>query len=1061
MASRVDERVLGPGTTVRFTLLLVLLAVASVAAASDFASLPVDPDPWSCWLAAGWDPDRGDLAVLGGRLSQAGPLEACLAHHAPPPPWWLPLLGPVVLGLVATALFFATAARKARRLVPVARVDRDGDLTAALDDLVATAGLPRSPAFVVDPTAASTGAVVFGRDREPVVSLHAGLLVRRAADPAGFRAVVLHELAHVHNRDVTLTGATVALWRAFLALVLLPEAVWLAARFADGPSSPLWSSTLPVLARGAVLAVVLVLLVHLARADVLRTREVHADLTALRWGADRRGWDVADTRPFGGAFAELWRTHPRGDLRRASLDDPAPLFGVRALPMFLTGVGAALINNSAWQYLKDHRFAGWWVDQFVALLAAGLVTGVLGIALWRAVVHARLTGLAAPTGVRAGLWLGAGVLAGELVTGQNVVHDWVPARWWLLPVVVVAGVAFAWWIARCARLWAGTWSGRTLRAPMLLVLAAGCVVLSTWFAWWLGGGAVLVVGWPVELDAMVAEFQRRIPGVGPPWLVEVVVAAVPLTASVTKVPLVLVAVALAWVVPLLAWAVRRGPLRWVREADPDLPGPPPTPLPRLRRVVAPGLLAGVVAGAALVVCRDLPELEFIAATFTAVTAAALLAAATAPGRHHLPVLLSAGQVAALTTLAAAVGLRSWSVLEPVITLALVAAAVVAVAVAGVRAAIRRLVRTRAVPAATDPAADPAADLPATDSAATTNSAATTVSAAATVSAATTDPAPATPGAPPTRQVSQPGQDHEPAQVSEPRHDLEPHRSLEPRRRAVVAVLATAAFLVSGVEVARGVATPSGELPFRPGPGQSSPASAHTTRLQAAAWARVGGRAILNRVTTAETCADTTTAARAAETFLRVPDPRLRPLWDAVVTRSARARASCATDPGTHRAWTRRAADAATALSAGLDAVARGDEPTATVPDLGEALDPAQWADRGARDLMTRFDTAATDLFAYLNKVQGQVETTALAPHCAEVTEVAKDAHGFFPVSDPWVQERWDGFVRSAAEAGLGCAQALVDLDVDGLRTVLVEIERLQEVVACLDNRVRGVTDDAC
>lgn len=1012
MASRIDERVLGPGTTVRFTLLLVLLAVASVVAASDFVSWPAESDPWSCWLAAGWDPDSEDLAVLSGRLSQPGPLEACLARYAPPPPWWLPLLGPVVLALVATALFFATAACKARRLVPVARVDHDGDLTAALDDLVTTAGLPRAPAFVVDPTAASTGAVVFGRNRKPVVSLHGGLLVRRVADPAGFRAVVLHELAHVHNRDITLTGATVALWRVFLALVLLPEVVWLGAQFVDGPSSPLWSSYLPGLARDIVLAVVLVLLVHLARADVLRTREVHADLTALRWGADRRGWEVADTRSFGGAFTELWRTHPRGDMRRASLDDPAPLFGVRTLPMFLTGVGAALINNSVWQYLKDYRIGGWWVDQFVALLASGLVTGVVGIALWRAVLHARLTGLNAPSGVRAGLWLGAGVLTGELVTGQNVVYDWAPARWWLLSVIVVAGVAFAWWIARCARLWAGTWSGRTLRLPMLLVLAAGCVVLSTWFAWWLGGGAVLVVGWPIDLDAMVAEFQRRIPGVGPPWLVEVIVASVPLMASVTKVPLVLVGLALAWVVPLLAWTVRPGTLRWVREADPDLPGQLPRPLPRLRRVVAPGLFGGGVAAAALVVGRNLPELEFVAVTFAAVTAAALLAAVAAPGRHHLPVVLAAAQIAALTTLATAAVLRSWSVLAPIVTPVLVSAAVVAMAVAAIRAATRRLVRPR--PAAVPAASDSVPPVP-----------------------AAADPVPAALGAPPPRRVP------------------------EYRRRVAVAVLATAALLVSGIEVASGVAIPSGELVPAPAPDTVSAPSAQTARLQLTAWARVGGRMVLSRVTAAATCADISTAAQTADVFFHVPDRRLRPLWDAVIMRSGRARASCATDPGTGLAWARRAADAASALRVGLDAVTRGDEPVVTVPGLGDALDPAQWADRGARDLLSRFDTAASRMFAYLDEVQGQIETTALMTHCVEVTEVAKDAHGFFSVSDPWVQERWDGFVRSAAEAGLGCAQSLVDLDVDALRTVLEEIERLQGVVVCLENRVSGMIDNSC
>lgn len=106
-----------------------------------------------------------------------------------------------------------------------------------------------------------------------------------------------------------------------------------------------------------------VLLVHLARADVLRTREVYADLTALRWGANRCGWEVVDTPSLGGAFAELWRTHSRWDLRRASLNDPAPLFGVRPLPMFLTGTGAAgsvEVGQTGSAAMPLDKCARWW-----------------------------------------------------------------------------------------------------------------------------------------------------------------------------------------------------------------------------------------------------------------------------------------------------------------------------------------------------------------------------------------------------------------------------------------------------------------------------------------------------------------------------------------------------------------------------------------------------------------------------------------------------------------------------------------------------------------------------
>ncbi|WP_025356970.1 hypothetical protein [Kutzneria albida] len=288
----------------------------------------------------------------------------------------------------------------------------------------------------------------------------------------------------------------------------------------------------------------------------------------------------------------------------------------------------------------------------------------------------------------------------------------------------------------------------------------------------------------------------------------------------------------------------------------------------------------------------------------------------------------------------------------------------------------------------------------------------------------------------------------------------PRRAPVRQRRAVVAVLATATLAVTGVEVAAWAATPRGN--FIPA-SAATPAvsSARTTQLQLAAWVRVGGHTTLNRVAAATTCDAATTAARDAEAFFRVPDPRLRPLWDAVVTRSGRARANCPANPGTGLAWARQAAATATVLRAGLDAVARGDQPVVAVPEPGEVLDLAQWADRGARDLLARFNTTSTSLFSYLDQVHGSAETTSLAPYCAEVTHIAQDAHGFFRVNDPWVQDRWDAFVKSAAEAGPHCTRALVAFDVNALRTALQEIDRLQRSVMCLENRLRGSVGGSC
>ncbi|MCZ1013417.1 M48 family metalloprotease [Streptomyces noursei] len=114
------------------------------------------------------------------------------------------------------------------------------------------------------------------------------MLARRHRDPEGFRVVLLHEFAHIRNGDVTLTHATVALWRVFLTLVTPPFLVDLAMYLVYGVrlGSPVFVGP----SRNFLQRAFLVVLVYLARSDVLRSREVHADRAAVRWGADLRGW---------------------------------------------------------------------------------------------------------------------------------------------------------------------------------------------------------------------------------------------------------------------------------------------------------------------------------------------------------------------------------------------------------------------------------------------------------------------------------------------------------------------------------------------------------------------------------------------------------------------------------------------------------------------------------------------------------------------------------------------------------------------------------------------------
>lgn len=226
-AARVDERVLGAGTTPRFLLLTVLVLVAGLSAIEEVNYIV---SYWlrsednalgglGCYYAAGVDP-VGDPEANQSALRRPGvaaALDACQDRFEHRLPWWSVLLE-LALFLTAVAVLYWVLPRwKGRRgkVVPLdGHVDPTGEVRRAVDELVAVAGLTRSPRIVIDPAAHTPSAVVFGRWRRYTVCLHGGLLARRSADPAGFRGVVLHELAHIRNRDVDITYGTVALWRS-------------------------------------------------------------------------------------------------------------------------------------------------------------------------------------------------------------------------------------------------------------------------------------------------------------------------------------------------------------------------------------------------------------------------------------------------------------------------------------------------------------------------------------------------------------------------------------------------------------------------------------------------------------------------------------------------------------------------------------------------------------------------------------------------------------------------------------------------------------------------------
>ncbi|MEV0411464.1 M56 family metallopeptidase [Streptomyces sp. NPDC050448] len=658
-AAPLDERVLAAGTTLRFVLLLLLLAAAGASMVPRtvwhlLASSATADKEAACWLAAGLDPQASMNASYVQYTRNEAALKACTAQYSQD-------FDGVSLGVGAVAIATAVAVywllpvwrTRRSKVAPLDAMDVHGGLRPLLDELVAIAGLARPPRFVVDPAASTAGAVAFGRWRRPTVCLDGGLVATSDTHRDRFRAVVLHELAHLRNGDTGVTYATIALGRVFFVLVLLPWA-------AVGLDVLFFSSTpdargqfAPFNTHERVLGGLIVVAVYLTRAGILRNREIYADLMAARWGASREPWEVPAAQRSGvwprlfTRFVELWRTHPSWALRRASLTDPKALFALEALPLFLTGLAADIL---VWQ-LGSLSYG---VLPAKAVLVAGLVVGIGGVALWRAVLYALLTGRPAPSGWPVGLWLGSGIVTGELAGPGAAWNHWVPAHPEALLILVAALVLVMTWTAQNAEWWIRSWRGRSLGPAMLVGLAAASLALASVLYWWYVQGEVLTDGWPFTTAGLLGSYG--LPGLPPahigPLLEAVAVVGV-LPGTDASAGTLWWAGVLLWVLPLLARATRppeRRP-KWLAGALPETVAPLAPHPSGPGRLLAAGLAGGLVCWAGLAMA--------LAHMHTPTPAAVRMTGPFQLAHLMWPVLVICGAMALTAAVVAAVTDSAW------------------------------------------------------------------------------------------------------------------------------------------------------------------------------------------------------------------------------------------------------------------------------------------------------------------------------------------------------------------------------------------------------------------
>ncbi|WP_406080556.1 M48 family metalloprotease [Micromonospora sp. NBC_00858] len=482
-------------TTLRFIQLVALLVISTGAMVLEARNiLGGDTDRRACFRAAGVNTELDSVANAMDNLSRNNEaLQACLEKY-PAPSIWLGVLW-ILLLLFATFCLFKTLPKwKSRpsRYVELDQVDSDQRVERRLLSLSREADLSRLPKVVTDPTAMSMSAVVFGDSRRPILRINGGLVHRHGSAPETFRAVILHEFAHIRNRDITITYLVISMWRVFLWLVLLPYVAIRVHSIIEITREFPWAHNLVgIHATNIASTGVMAALIYLSRTEVLRSREIRADLRSVEWEADPAKWLVTEDsepstkreRAFE-AFLGLWRVHPEWSARRASASDPSTLLRIRPLALALTGLATTLIFYRLIVALNEGGAA-----QLASIVSAALVcsapaAAIIGIYLWQAVARSADSGERPPSGVGVGLWFGSGLILGSPFVDSTFSLTRIPPHPEFLLVLLCMSVLFGWWVSQVERQWAATRPEGTAWARLAAILVPSWLVLAVLLMTW-------------------------------------------------------------------------------------------------------------------------------------------------------------------------------------------------------------------------------------------------------------------------------------------------------------------------------------------------------------------------------------------------------------------------------------------------------------------------------------------------------------------------------------------------------------------------------------------------
>ena len=294
-------------TTLRFVLLVIFVICGSARLYGEFRGHE-DPAANQCvtevWSAlsklnksapADIGRDAGIVGREGLRL-----FAQCTALLRPAVVWQIGGICAVIL--VAALFYYAypTWELRRRRLQPLSPSELP-EITHEIRSLAETAQLPKPPILVWNPLATALP-VVFGRHGRYYVALSGSFVTQHFyTDRDSFRAIMLHEFAHIRNGDIPKTYLTLSLLLGFLATTLAPAlllAIWNLAILR-------WLEAASLLINGMIWTAVVIL----SGLAVLRAREYYADVRASIW--NQASWVDHALSTLSEPDARSWRRYFR------------------------------------------------------------------------------------------------------------------------------------------------------------------------------------------------------------------------------------------------------------------------------------------------------------------------------------------------------------------------------------------------------------------------------------------------------------------------------------------------------------------------------------------------------------------------------------------------------------------------------------------------------------------------------------------------------------------------------------------------------------------------------